>query len=30
VGLLAKFADYTARGFGSDTRKIWLEADYAF
>ncbi|NMN87614.1 alginate export family protein [Novosphingobium sp. SG916] len=30
VGLLAKYADYTARGYGSDTRKIWLEADYAF
>lgn len=30
LGILAKFADYSARGFGSDTRKFWLEADYAF
>lgn len=30
VSLLAKFADYQAKGFGIDTRKFWLEADYAF
>ncbi|MCW1382885.1 alginate export family protein [Novosphingobium sp. KCTC 2891] len=30
VALLAKYADYSAKGFGADTRKFWLEADYAF
>jgi hypothetical protein len=30
VGLLAKFADYNARGFGADTRKLWLQAEWAF
>ncbi|OYW16475.1 MAG: hypothetical protein B7Z39_01195 [Novosphingobium sp. 12-64-8] len=30
VALLAKFADYKAKGFGVDTRKFWLQADYAF
>jgi hypothetical protein len=30
VSLLAKFADYRAKGFGVNTRKFWLEADYAF
>lgn len=30
VSLLAKFADYRAKGFGVNTRKIWFEADYAF
>jgi hypothetical protein len=30
VGLLAKMAQYNARGFGTDTRKIWLEMDYVF
>jgi hypothetical protein len=30
VSILTKFADYTAKGFGADTRKFWLEADYAF
>lgn len=30
VALLAKFADYNAKGFGSDTRKFWLQAEYAF
>jgi Alginate export len=30
VGLLAKFADYDAAGFGADTRKLWLQAEIAF
>lgn len=30
VALLAKFADYRAKGFGVDTRKFWLQAEYAF
>ncbi|MEO0030337.1 MAG: hypothetical protein RIS94_95 [Pseudomonadota bacterium] len=30
VALLAKFADYKAKGFGTDTRKVWLQAEYAF
>lgn len=30
VTLLAKFADYNAKGFGVDTRKVWLQAEYAF
>lgn len=30
VGLLAKMAQYNARGYGTDTRKIWLEMDYVF
>ncbi|MES2492918.1 MAG: alginate export family protein [Pseudomonadota bacterium] len=30
VGLLAKYADYQARGFGVNTRKFWLQAEYAF
>ena len=30
VALLAKFADYKAKGFGTDTRKFWLQAEYAF
>ena len=30
VGMLAKFADYNAKGFGVDTRKVWLQAEYAF
>jgi hypothetical protein len=30
VGMLAKFADYNARGFGVDTRKVWLQAEYVF
>lgn len=29
VGLLAKFADYDARDFGVDTRKFWLQAEWA-
>ena len=29
VGWLVKYADYTARGFGTNTRKIWLEADFS-
>jgi len=27
VGLLAKFADYSASGFGSDIRKFWLQLE---
>ncbi len=30
VAILAKYADYKAKGFGVDTTKFWLEADYAF
>ncbi|MCA1748038.1 MAG: alginate export family protein [Parasphingopyxis sp.] len=30
VGLLAKFADYNAVGFGVDTRKFWLQAAWIF
>ena len=29
VAVLAKYADYDARDFGSDTRKIWLQAEWA-
>lgn len=30
VSWLVKYADYTAKGFGTNTKKFWLEADYAF
>jgi hypothetical protein len=30
VALLLKFADYQARDFGADTRKLWLQAEWAF
>ena len=30
VGLLAKYADYDAAGFGTDTRKVWLQAEVGF
>jgi hypothetical protein len=30
VPLLLKYATYKARGFGVDTRKLWLQADWAF
>ena len=30
VALLAKFASYDAVGFGADTRKFWLQAEWAF
>ena len=30
VTLLAKFADYNAKGFGVDTRKVWLQAEFAY
>jgi hypothetical protein len=30
LALLAKFADYDARDFGVDTRKFWLQAEWAF
>jgi len=30
VGMLVKYADYEARGFGVDTRKLWLQAEWAF
>jgi hypothetical protein len=30
VALLAKYADYDARRFGADTRKFWLQAEWAF
>ncbi len=28
VALLAKYADYESRGFGADTRKFWLQAEW--
>jgi hypothetical protein len=30
VGLLAKYANYRATGFGADTEKVWLQAEYGF
>lgn len=30
VGILFKYADYAASGFGADTRKLWLQAEWAF
>lgn len=30
VGVLAKYADYTASGFGTDTRKFWLQLELAY
>jgi hypothetical protein len=30
VGLLGKYADYNAAGFGADTRKLWFQAEIAF
>lgn len=30
VGLLAKYANYQADGFGVDTEKFWLQAEWAF
>jgi len=30
VGVLLKYADYDARDFGLDTRKFWLQAEWAF
>jgi hypothetical protein len=30
VNMLLKYADYDAKGFGTDTRKFWLQADWAF
>lgn len=29
VSFLAKYADYNARDFGADTRKFWLQAEWA-
>ena len=29
VGLLLKYADYDAKDFGVDTRKLWLQAEWA-
>ena len=29
VNLLVKYADYDARDFGVDTRKIWLQAEWS-
>lgn len=28
VGVLLKYADYYAEGFGTDTRKLWLQAEW--
>jgi hypothetical protein len=30
VSLLAKVADYDAKGFGVDTRKLWLQLEFAY
>ncbi len=30
VGLLAKYANYNAKGFGVDTKKFWLQAEWGF
>jgi len=30
VGLLAKYANYNAAGFGVDTEKVWLQAEIAY
>ena len=30
VNGLVKFADYKARGFGADTRKVWLQVEFAY
>lgn len=30
VALLAKYADYSANAFGSDTQKVWLQAEAMF
>ena len=30
VNLLAKYADYKAGSFGADTRKLWLQAEFAY
>lgn len=30
VGLLAKYADYQASGFGADTRKLWVQGEVGF
>jgi hypothetical protein len=30
VGLLLKYASYDAKGFGTDTRKLWLQTEWAF
>lgn len=30
VALLAKYANYDAKDYGADTKKFWIEADYAF
>ena len=29
LSILVKYADYDARGFGVDTRKLWLQAEWA-
>jgi hypothetical protein len=30
INWLVKYADYQAKGFGVDTKKFWLQAEYAF
>lgn len=30
VALLARYANYDAKGFGADTEKFWLQAEFAF
>ena len=30
VGMLIKYADFYAKGFGADTRKLWVQAEWTF
>ena len=30
LGILLKYADYDAEGFGTDSRKLWLQAEWAY
>jgi hypothetical protein len=30
VAVLLKYADYEAKGFGGDTRKFWLQAEWSY
>ncbi|WP_395623192.1 alginate export family protein [Sphingomonas daechungensis] len=30
IGVLLKYANYNAKGFGADTRKLWLQAEWIF
>jgi len=30
IGLLAKYASYNAKGFGADTKRFWLQMEFAY